>query len=162
MGVIKEGMEAWKAAWSSKDPGDVLSHMDYLLSEWQESEIIVEFENPWQIIIASLFLTDGILPLQARKGLANTILNTIGECSEKRFKVDSLKIKPDKPGRKKDSETQWNMLHQTHSLIKEGLPKQESYELVAKKFHKSPDTVRRAYERAIKRRANKPTGKISD
>ncbi|QSR35241.1 hypothetical protein CFI10_09575 [Marinobacterium iners] len=158
MALFKEGTQIRKIALSQSDMDDLLIFAEDRLNSWQETESTVEFKDSDEIAIACLLLEDGLLPDKAVKALANTVLKALSECREKRLAVESLKIQPPKPGRKEDRANKGRLLFSTSKLIRQGIPKQQAYDIVAKQLHKSPDTVRRTYERAIKSRV-KSTGK---
>lgn len=158
MAIFKEGMQIWKIAFNQPDADDFLSFAEDRLKAWQQAEDSIEFKDPDEIAIACLLLEDDLLPDKAAKALAGTMLNTLHECREKRLTIESLKIQPPRSGRKENRAGKGHILLSTSKLIKQGIPKQQAYDIVANQFYKSPDTVRRIYERAIKSRA-KSTGK---
>jgi hypothetical protein len=140
---------------------DWLPHAACLIDQWStHNSNTFEFRNTWEIIIAAWLLEDDLLPNPAKTAFAKLMLKTISEADDKKIRLDCLHIKPPKPGRKQDHSEIFNRLREVKYLIKEGKTATEAYKVVAEKYCKSPDTIRRAYERKIKRgRMRKQTGK---
>lgn len=150
----------WKFAdwWDELD--DWLPYAEDLIKKWasQSSEEIKFGE--FEIRIASFLLMDDLLPLSAKKAFANLMLDAMFEAKEKKLSLAALHIHPPRPGRKEDRQAIFIRMSEVFELIKEGHQKQEAYELVAKKHHKSPDTIRREYERWMKKRRERKNGEI--
>ncbi|WP_231890967.1 hypothetical protein, partial [Methylomonas koyamae] len=68
-----------------------------------------------------------------------------------RGSLDCLHIKPPKPGRKDNRGEAFTRFREVRRLVQEGKNHTEAYRIVAEKHHKSPDTIRRDYERKIKK-----------
>lgn len=43
------------------------------------------------------------------------------------------------------------IFNEVRTLLSEGISKTKAYELIAEQRHKSPDTIRRIFERAVKK-----------
>ncbi|WP_434516687.1 hypothetical protein AB6Q56_08880 [Dechloromonas sp. ARDL1] len=152
----------WKAANAADRLDDWLGNAEFMIGEWSaQSSEGVEFKSTWEIILAGLLLEDDLLPAPARVAFAKVMLQTIGEANANKIRVNSLHIEPPKPGRKEDRQQMGIRLRKVAGLIKEGMPATEAYKIVAEEHCKSPETIRRDYERAIKRpRKQKRTGEI--
>jgi len=151
--------EIWKFANTEDELDDWLPYAADLVEKWaSQSENEVKFKTTFEIILASLLLMDDLLPPAARKAFAGLTLETITEIENKKVAIECLHITPPPPGRKKDLHARGSILRGVHSLLKTGLSKTEAYEVVAAQHFKSPDTIRRMYERALKRRGNRNRG----
>lgn len=142
----------WKFAYAGDELDDWLPHAEYLVGEWsvQKSDE-VRFNNTFDIILAALLLEDNLLPAPARVAFAKAMLETIGEVQTKKIRVSCLHIEPPKPGRKENRQQTRIRLRKVAGLIKEGMPATEAYKIVAEEHCKSPETIRRDYERMINR-----------
>jgi len=142
----------WKYADWLDELDDWLPYAEDLVKKWEkQSSDEIKFTRTFEIIIASFLLMDDLLPLTAKKAFANLTLDVISEVDKKKLTMESLCIHAPPPGRKKDSSFPVR-IREVKELIAKGHSKQEAYELVASQYHKSPDTIRRAYERLFKRR----------
>lgn len=142
----------WKIANIYGELDDWLPHAEYLIGEWSiQNSDTVEFKNTREIIIAGWLLEDDLLPASARAAFARLMLKTINEADDKKIRLDCLHIKPPKPGRKENRGEAFTRIRAVRLLIQEGISYTEAYGIVAEKHHKSPDTIRRDYERAKKR-----------
>lgn len=83
--------------------------------------------------------------------MARLTLQTISEVEDKKLGIDCLHISPPKPGRQENRRLKGQILFAVRDLIKSGYSKTDAYNEVSQQYFKSPDTVRRMYERAIKR-----------
>jgi len=79
------------------------------------------------------------------------MLKTISEAKDKKITLDCLHIKPPKPGRKEDRNVRFFRFHEVRNLIQDGMTAAEAYKVVAEKHFKSQDTIRREYERMLKK-----------
>lgn len=142
----------WKFAYAGDELDDWLPHAEDLIREWsiQNSEA-VRFKNTFDIILAALLLEDDLLPTPARVAFAKVMLETITETQTNKLRVDCLHVHPPKPGRKEDRAGIFIKFLQVRNLIQEGMTATEAYEVVAEKHCKSPDTIRRDYERMVKK-----------
>lgn len=149
----------WANWWDELD--DWLPYAENLVKEWasQNSDNVM-FADEFQIRIASFLLVDDLLPLSAKKAYAYLVLDTMAETKKKKLSLETLHIHPPPPGRKKDGQATYHRNHAVNALLKEGHPKQDAYNLVAKQFHKSPDTIRRDYERLLRRHKKRKEGEI--
>lgn len=143
----------WKAAFLAGELNDWLPHAEYLISKWsnQDNSGEVVFNTTWEIIIAAWLLADDLLPAPAKTAFAKLMLHTVSEAENKKIRLDCLHIKPPKPGRKEDRDEAYTRFRAVRLLIQEGKSHTEAYRIVAEKHHKSPDTIRREYERRIKK-----------
>lgn len=150
----------WKFARAGDELDDWLDHAEYLVNEWSiQNSDEVRFQNTFQIILAALLLEDDLLPTPARVAFAKVMLETISETQTNKLRVDCLHIHPPKPGRKEDRAGVFIKFHQVRKLIQEGMTATEAYKVVAEEHCKSPDTIRRDYERMIKKlRTRKQAG----
>jgi len=111
----------------------------------------VTFQNHDQILKACFLLDEGLLPKSAWSAFANVVMDTVVEAQDKKLTIKSLDLKPPRRGRTSDPKLQGYMVLKTKELIESGSSANEAYAQLAKELHKSPDTVRRTYERAKKR-----------
>jgi len=72
-----------------------------------------------------------------------------------------MKMSPAQPGRKASRQALSIRLFTVKDYLKSGLSKQEAYHKTSEKFHKSPDTIRREFERAMKKSKQNRKGKIT-
>jgi len=142
--------QIWKFAYAGDELDDWLPYAEDLVEEWSTEEEVV-FKNTFDIILASYLLMDGLLPPSARKAFSELIFSVISESKEKKIALKSLHITPPKPGRKSDRNLEFHILRNVIEHLKQGLSKGEAYELVSLKYFKSTDTVRRMFERAVKK-----------
>jgi hypothetical protein len=140
----------WKAAYYNDELGDWLDHAEYLIEEWSKTET-VKFQHSDQIFFAALLMMDDLLPVSARKAFAKVTLETMTEAKDKKYKLDALHIEPPKPGRKEDRVKIYDTVRAVHLLLVEGKSKSEAYNQIAEEQFKSPDTIRRLFERAMKK-----------
>ena len=141
--------EIWKAAYVNGELTDWLSYAEDRIAYWS-SQNEVTFQTTWEIIVAAMLMVDNLLPKAARAALAKTTLETIAEADRQRYTLQALKVSPGAPGRKTDRREKGAILFKVRDLIKEGMTKTAAYERVANIHHKSPETIRRLYERALK------------
>lgn len=113
------------------------------------SVLITEFDN----YCLKLFLEDGLLekPENVLFAYIDLLEKISKECSNKKTYLDSLGQEAPNSGAKKNKHLKATMLFSTKKYLNEGISKGGAYEMVAKEVNRSPDTVRRTYERAIKR-----------
>ncbi len=140
----------WKAADYNDELSDWLGHAEYLIDKWSSSET-VQFEHSDQIFFASLLLMDDLLPPAARKAIGKLTIEAMTEAKEKKYKIDALGIKPPKSGRKENRTNIIFIVHAVRDLLLTGKSKTEAYNQVAEEESKSPDTIRRIFERTVKK-----------
>lgn len=151
--------EIWKFANAGDELDDWLCYAEDLIEQWaSQSENEIKFKTTFEIILASLLLMDDLLPQAARKAFAGLTLETITEIKNKKVAIECLHITPPPPGRKEDLHAKGQILFGVRSLLKTGLSKTEAYEVVAAQHFKSPDTIRRMYERALKGKRKRNRG----
>ena len=143
----------WKFANAGGELDDWLPFAEDLVNSWaNQSSDEIKFQSTFEIILASYLLMDDLLPQAAKKAFANLTLDVISDADDQKLTLKSLFIHPPPPGRKRDKISYFIRMHEVIKLIKEGHKNQSAYDLVATEHHKSPDTIRRDYERYIKRR----------
>jgi hypothetical protein len=151
--------EIWKFAYAADELSDWLGYAEDLVRKWtSQGDDEVKFRTTFEIILASLLLIDDLLPPSARKALARVTLETIAQLDNKKVAIECLHIEPPQPGRKIDTHFKGQVLFGVRELLKTGLSKTEAYKAVAAQQFKSPDTIRRIYERAMKRRRDQHRG----
>ena len=138
----------WQFAYAGDELDDWLSYAEGLVRKWSvQNSNEIAFQNTFDIILAALLLKDDLLPDSARAALAEVMLNTISEAGINKFRIKCLHIEPPKPGRKKARSTTGHRLSEVYSLLKKGVSTTQAYKVVAEMHFKSPDTIRREYER---------------
>lgn len=153
--------EIWKFAYSWDELDDWLPYAEDLVRSWtNQSAEEIKFRSRFEIVIASFLLMDDLLPLAAKKAFAALTLDVISEADKKKLTIESLRIHPPPPGRKRDKRAIFSRNWAVIELLEKGHQKQEAYEMVANQFHKSPDTIRRDYERYYQRRKKRDDGEI--
>lgn len=147
----------WKFCQAGDELDDWLPYAEGLVEKWSnQSRDEVEFSSTFELIIAAYLLEDNLLPAQARSAFARVMLETIGEVDEAKISVKCLHIEPPKPGRKQIDRTAFFFrMREVMSLIESGMTTTEAYKVVAEKSFKSPDTIRRDYERLTKKKRMK-------
>lgn len=152
----------WKFANAGDELDDWLLHAKRLVEEWvalNSNEI--KFHDTFDIMLASLLLEDGLLPASARAAFAKLMLETIDEAESNKLRLRCLHIHPPKPGRKNIRIESYLRMREVRNLIQQGKTATVAYGEVAEKYFKSPDTIRRDWERiAQKRQKPKGNGKI--
>ena len=143
----------WKFASAGDELDDWLPYAEDLIRKWAgQNSNEVEFEKTFDIILAALLLEDELLPASAKAAFARLMLETIDEVREKKLRMECLHISPPKPGRKNERDQIAFRLREARALIEKGMPRAEAYKVVAEKYFKSVDTIRRDCERAVKNR----------
>lgn len=150
----------WKFAYAGDELDDWLPYAEDLIREWSsQNPEEVKFHSTFDIVIAAFLIKDDLLPASAKVAFAKVMLDAIDEATTKKLNFKSLLIHPPKPGRKEDRTKTFIRLHEVKALIQSGMTATEAYAVVAEKNFKSPDTIRREYERiALKNRNRKETG----
>ena len=142
----------WNFAYAGEELDDWLPHAEWLVKEWSvQASDEVKFDNTFDIILAAFLLEDDLLPASARAAFAKLMLKTIGEADANKLRIKCLHIHRPKEGRKEDRHETFTRFHEVKTLIQEGKTATEAYELVAERRFKSPDTIRRDYERNVNR-----------
>lgn len=140
----------WKFADGADELDDWLPYAEDLTRVWSTQKIgEVEFHSTFEIILAAYLLEDDLLPASARAAFAALMLQTIHGTSINKLRVKCLYVSPNQPGRKKSATGAYLRSRQVKALIQEGKTKSEAYAVIAKEIFKSPDTVRREYERFV-------------
>lgn len=149
----------WKFAYAGDELDDWLPYAEDLIRKWStQSTDEVKFQTTFEIDIAAFLLIDDLLPTSAKAAFAKAMLDAIGEATRKKLHFKSLLISPPKPGRKENRSATFIKFHEVKALIQEGKTATEAYKVVAEKHFKSPDTIRREYERIVKKHKQKKTG----
>ena len=73
----------------------------------------------------------------------------MSEARDKRLRIEALKIELPPAGRKRD-DSKAHYFWTVQDLLKQGVTKREAYSIVAERYFKSPDTIRRVVERTEK------------
>lgn len=128
---------------------DYLPYAEGLIEHWSNSDTPVKFQDAFEIKIACLLLHDGLLPQAAVFGLSHAFIEAMTEASDKRLRIEALRISPPPAGRKRDN-SQTHYFWAVRDLLKQGVTKSEAYSIVAERHSKSVDTIRRVVERAEK------------
>jgi len=105
------------------------------------------FEDDYEFEIAGLLLIDGLLPVQAREAYVQCVFNAQVCLSNKKVVCEELFVQPNKRGRKSIKNEMKQRIEDVQKAIDSGVSVTESYKLVAPKYNKSPDTIRRSFER---------------
>lgn len=154
--IFRPEHEFYKAAIAADQLDDWLPHAEYLIGKWAEQKSEdVKFASTWKIIIAASALRDNLLPVSARVALCEVLFKVILEAESKKLDLASLHISPPKPGRKSDRNLTFSRVQKVMTLLREGKTTTEAYDLVAEEYCKSPDTIRREYERTLKTNRHK-------
>ena len=143
----------WKFANAGDELDDWLTYAETLVKQWaKQSSLEVKFEGVFELYLAALLLKDDLLPASARMVLGELMLKAINEASNKKLTIESLGIHPPKPGRHKITpHTLGYIIHSVSGIIRSGETATEAYKVVSEKLCKTPDTIRRIYEREMKR-----------
>lgn len=138
----------WRFAYAGDELDDWLPYAEELIQKWsQQSCNEVKFQNTFEIVLAAYLLKDDLLPASARIVFAETMLKTITEADLNKLRLKCLHIHPPEPGRKRNPVETFFRWHEVNDLIQNGKTATEAYYEVAEKHFKSPDTIRREYER---------------
>ena len=150
----------WKFAYAGYELDDWLPHAEWLIEQWSaQTSDEVQFCNTFDVILAALLLQDDLLPASARTAFANLMIEAIAEAQSNKLRIKCLHIAPPKPGRQKDGRETFIRFHEVRTLIQEGKTATEAYQMVAEGHCKSADTIRREFERNVKKiRERKKTG----
>ena len=142
----------WKFADAGDELDDWLPYADDLVHKWaSQSCDEVKFGTTFEIILAAFLLEDDLLPASAKAAFAKVMLEAINEAGINKLSIKCLHIHPPKPGRKENRGETYFRFHEVKTLIQEGKAATEAYRVVAEKHFKSPDTIRRDYERIVKK-----------
>jgi hypothetical protein len=142
----------WKFANAGDELDDWLPYAEELVRKWSaQNSDEVKFPNTFDIILAAFLLKDDLLPASARVAFAKLMLETVDEATSNKLRIISLDIYPPKPGRKKNRGETYFRLGEVKALIQKGKTATDAYKLVAEKHFKSPETIRREYERFVKK-----------
>ena len=146
----------WKFANAGGELDDWLPYAEELVQEWStKSHDEVKLQGTFEIVLAAFLLIDDLLPASAKAAFANVMLATIDEASNKKLCLKSLSITPPKSGRKANRKATFMKCWEVRALIQEGKTSTEAYKVVAEKYFKSPDTIRREYERIVKKQTKR-------
>lgn len=154
--MFSRNHEIWQFAYAGDELDDWLPYAEDLIRKWStQSYKDVKFQTTFEIIIAALLLKDDLLPASARTAFAEVMLITISEASENKLHIAPLHIHPPKPGRKKNLTEIFIRCREVKDLLQQGITATEAYKVTAEKHFKSPDTIRREYERMVLKRVSK-------
>lgn len=150
----------WKFADAGDELDDWLPYAEDLVHQWSSQNANEVKLSGFDLVIASMLLEDDLLPTSARVAFSKLMLEVVHEAEDKKLTLKCLDIHPPKPGRKENRNETGNRLIAVYALIEEGMSTTQAYKVVAEEHFKSPDTIRREFERHLsKRRKQKPTGK---
>jgi hypothetical protein len=143
----------WKFADAGDELNDWLPYAEDLVWKWSvQNKDEIKFDS-FQIIIAALLLKDDLLPAPARAAFADAVWEAMNDAIERKYTLKSLHIHPPKSGRKKTTLNELGFIMLSVSnIIRSGKTATQAYQEVADKCFKSPDTIRRVYERQMKKR----------
>jgi hypothetical protein len=146
----------FKFAWAGDELDDWLPYAEDLVQTWSvQNKDEIKFD-PFQIILATLLLKDDLLPAPARAALADAVWEAMNDAIEKKYTLKSLHIHPPKSGMKKMTDHELGfIMHSVSGIIRCGKTATQAYQEVADECSKSPDTIRRIYERQKKKSAQR-------
>ena len=142
----------WRVASYYGELDDWLPYAEDLVRKWETQSCEEVKLSGFGLAIASMLLEDDLLPASARVAFARLMLEVVREAEDKKLTLECLNIKPPKPGRKDDRTERGNRLFEVYSLIEKGMSATQAYKVVAETHFKSPDTIRREYERHFSRK----------
>jgi hypothetical protein len=144
----------WKFANAGDELDDWLPYAEELVRKWaKQSSLEIKFKGVFELYLAVLLLKDDLLPASARMVLGELMLKTIIEAMDKKLTIESLGIHPPKSGRRKiNPQTLGYIMHKVSRIIRSGKTATEAYKVVSEELCKTPDTIRRIYEREMKRK----------
>lgn len=143
----------WEFAHAGGEVDDWLPYAEDLVRKWSvQSKDEIKFD-PFQIILATLLLKDDLLPATARAAFADAVWEAMNEADKKKYTLKSLHIYPPNAGMKKMPPHKLGFIMISVSqIIRSGKTATQAYQEVAEKCFKSPDTIRRIFERHKKKR----------
>jgi len=143
----------WKFAHAGDEFDDWLGYAEELVRKWSvQSKDEINF-NPFQIDLATLLLKDDLLPANARAAFADAVWKAMEEAHEKKYTLKNLHVYPPSSGMKKmDRYKLGFIMLGVHGAIRDGKTASQAYQEIADTLFKSPDTIRRIYERQRKKR----------
>lgn len=152
------GTMIYKFAYYHDELDEWLSFAEELIERWEsmtfdhkksdEAEYLKSFFTiPFEFRLATFMLMDNFLPESARIAYGYSILDAQLFLKDKNVICPSLHIEAKPKGRKRNHKEKLARGRLVIELIKEDKPLKEVYETVAEKFNKSPETIRREYER---------------
>jgi hypothetical protein len=146
----------WKFADAGDELDDWLPYAEDLVLKWTvQSKDEIKFDS-FQIILATLLLKDDLLPASARAAFADAVWEAMNDAMKHKYTLKSLHIHPPRPGRKETPRSELGfILFSVNSIIRSGKSATQAFQEVSDKCCKSPDTIRRIYERQMKARENK-------
>ncbi len=105
------------------------------------------FTQPFEFRLATFMLMNRLLPDSARQAYGFCIIKSQFILKDKKVVCPSLFVNGQTKGRKGIHKEKLNRNRIVIEMIKQGKPLKEVCELVADKYNKSPDTIRREHER---------------
>jgi len=149
----------WKFANAGDELNDWLPYAEDLIRKWSvQNKDEIKFDS-FQIILATLLLKDDLLPAPARAAFADAVWDATSEAIKKKYTLKSLHVYPPKPGRKKMASSRlWFIVFSVNGIIRSGKTATQAYQEMADECFRSPDTIRRIYERHNKK--SKKRGEI--
>ncbi len=141
-----------RSALAYNDPHDSFAEIESFMDEWSKSDPDENELYKFNIRLAAMLLIDGILPTKAGVVLGNKILAAMDEIIEKKQSVKALGIEKKTRGRPPKEQSIHYIYHEVGMRIKDGMSKTSAYKEVADQENKSPETIRRIFEREKKKR----------
>lgn len=159
--MFSSNHEIWKFAYTHDELDDWLPYAEDLIRMWSiKNKGEVKFQNSFEIIIAAYLLKDDLLPVSAKVAFATSMLEAVNDATNAKIHFKSLHILPPKPGRKEHRTETFIRCREVRILVEGGSTATDAYRVVAEKYFKSPDTIRRDYERnVLNARKKKISGK---
>lgn len=160
-GMFSEKHAIFKFANYACELDDWLPYAEDLVRKWETQSCEEVKLTGFDLAIASMLLEDDLLPASARVAFSRLMLEVVSEVKDKKLTLKCLGIKTPKAGRKKTDlrETGYRLCKVYRLINKEGYSPSSAYEMIAKECFKSTETIRREYERAMKKRKELNTGK---
>ncbi|WP_297451916.1 hypothetical protein [Ferrovum sp.] len=158
MRIFSPHHKIWQFAVAGGELDDWLSQAEELMQKWSNQNSDEVRFGTFDVILAAYLLKDNLLPASARDAFAELMMSVIIEARKKKLRIECLHIEPPKPGRKENRTERFIRFHEVR-MLKNGMTATEAYKVTADKFGKDPVTIRREYERVLKRlKERKKTG----
>ncbi len=143
----------WKFANPDDGLDDWLGYAENLVQKWSvQNKDEIEFDS-FQFALATLLLKDDLLPDNARAAFADAMWKAMEEAHEKKYTLKNLHVYPPSSGMEKMHPYQLGfIMHGVRQAIQDGKTATKAHQEIADTLFKSPDTIRRIYERQRKKR----------
>lgn len=142
----------WKFANACDELDEWLPYAEDLIRQWSvQRKDEIKYDS-FQIRLAALLLKDDLLPAPARAAFADAVWEAMNDAIDKKYTLKSLRIHPPKAGRKRMARGHLSfIMYSVRNAIRSGKTASQAYQEVADRCYKSPDTIRRVYERQNKK-----------